>query len=85
MYLQKYDFAVNYVPDKDLIRSDTLSRAPLTEQTSEISESEISCQVHSVISISKERLKQLEIEMLNDKTLQSVANYIAQRWPKLKN
>ena len=35
--------------------------------------------------ISTERLKQLKVETLNDKTLQRVASYIAQRWPKLQN
>ena len=45
MFLQKYTFVLNYVPNKDLICSDTLSRAPLKEQTPEISETEINCQV----------------------------------------
>ena len=31
MLLQKYDFAVNYVPGKDLVCSDTFSRVPLKE------------------------------------------------------
>ena len=46
------------------------------------------CQVHSVISsfpISTERLKQLEGETLNDRTLQRVASYITQGWPKSRN
>ena len=61
MFLQKYDFVVNYVPGKDLVCSDTLSRAPLKEQAPETSETEVNCQVHLVISsfpISTERLKQ---------------------------
>ena len=41
MFLQKYNFVVISVPGKDLICSDTLSRAPLKEQTPEISEAEI--------------------------------------------
>ena len=78
-FLQKYDFLVNYVPGKHLICSETLSGAPLKEQTSEILDREINCLVHSVISsfpISTERLRQLEIETLNNKTLQRVATYI---------
>ena len=85
MFLQKHDFAVNYVPGKDLICSEYLSRAPLKEQTPEISETEVNCQVGLVTSsfpINTERLKQLEVETLNDKTLQRVASYIAQGWPK---
>ena len=85
MSLRKYDFVVNDVPGKNLICSDTLSRALLKEQGSEISEAEINCQFHSVISsfpISTERLKQLEVETLSDRTLQRVASYIPQGWPK---
>ena len=88
MFLQKYDFVVNYVPRKDLVCSDTLSRIPLKEQGPEISETEVNCQVHSVISsfpISTERLKQLEVETLNDRTLQRIASYITQGWPKSRN
>ena len=87
MFLQKYYFVVNYVPGKDIC-SDTLSRAPLKELTQEISETEINCQVHSVIysfPISTERLKQLEVETLNDKAMQRVASYIAQGWPRSRN
>ena len=91
MFLQKYDFVVNYVPGKDLVCSDTctcLFRAPLKDQGPEISETEVNCQVHSVISsfpISTERSKQLEVEMLNDRTLQRVASDITQGWPKSRN
>ena len=88
MFLQKYDFIVNYVPGKDLICSDTLSRAPLKRQGPEVSETEVNCQVHSVISsfpISTYRLKQSEVETLNDRTLQRVAHYITQGWLKSRN
>ena len=60
MLLQKCNFVVNCVPGNDLICSDTLSRPSLKEQTPDISETELNCQVHSVISgslINTERLK----------------------------
>ena len=79
MFLQKYDFIVNYAPFKGLVCSDTLSRAPLKKQGLEISETEVNCQLHSLISsfpISTERLKQFKVETLNDRTLQRVASYI---------
>ena len=47
MFLQKYEFVVNYIPGNNLTCSHTLSRAPLKEQTPEISETEVKCQVHS--------------------------------------
>ena len=82
----KIDFVVNYVPGKDLVCPDTLSRAPLKEQGPEILEAEVNYQVHSVISsfpISTERLKR--VETLNDRTMQRVVSYITQGWPKSRN
>ena len=65
-----------------------LSRASLKEQTAEMSQTEVNCQVHSVPSsfpIRTERLTQLEVETLDDKTLQRVAIYIAEGCPKSRN
>ena len=81
MFLQKYNFVVNYVPRKDLIDFSILSRAPHKEQYPELSEEEFNCQDHSVISsfsISTEILKHLEVETLNDRTPQRIASYVAQ-------
>ena len=64
MFLHKHDFVANYSPCKGLVCSHTLCRALLKKQTPEISEAEVSCKVHSVISsfpISTEILKQLRI------------------------
>ena len=76
IFLQKYKFIVNFVPS--LIKSDTLSRAPLKEQSPEISETEGNNQVISRFPIRTKRIKQLEIETLNDKTLQRVTSYTTQ-------
>ena len=60
MFLQKYNFVVNYVPGKDLICSDTLTRAQLKQQTPEMPKTEINFQAHSVMStfsISSEKQK----------------------------
>ena len=53
MFLQKYDFVISYVHGKDVIYSDTLSKAPLKEQNPEI--------VTFSFSIITERWKHLEI------------------------
>ena len=69
-------------PGKYLIFYDTLSRAKLKEQTPQMSQTDINCQVHSLISsspIRTERLKQVQTETLYDNALQRVASYIAQR------
>lgn len=81
MFLQKYNFVVNYVPNKDLIDFSILSRVPHKEQHPELSEARFKCQDHSVISsfpISTEILKHLEVETLNDRTPQRIASYVAQ-------
>ena len=41
MFLQKYSFIVEYVPGKQMIRSDTMSRAALTDNRTELTESDI--------------------------------------------
>ena len=87
MFLQKYNFVVNYIPGKDLLCSESLSGAPLKEQSLEISETEVNCQVHSVISsfsINTERLKQSHVETLNDMTMQRVASCITKGRSKLQ-
>ena len=87
MFLQKYNFKANNGPGKYLT-CNTLSRAPFKEQTPEILGTKVNCQIHSVIPsfpISTERLKQLEVEKLNDRTLQKVASYLAQGWPKSRS
>ena len=87
MFLQKYNFVVNYIPGKDLLCSESLSGEPLKEQSLEISETEVNCQVHSVIStfsINTERLKQSHVETLNDMTMQRVASCITKGRSKLQ-
>lgn len=63
-----------------------MSEVPLEEQSREISETEINCQVYLDLSnfpISTERLKQLKVETLNEKTLKRVASYTAKRLTKI--
>ena len=79
MFLQKYNFVVNYVPGKDPICSETLSRASLKAPIPKILETEVNCKVHSVIfsfPISAEKVKRNK--RLKEKTLDRVASYIAQ-------
>ena len=64
-FLQKCNLVVNYIPGKNLICSDTLSKAPLKEQSPKISETKLNFQVctfKSSFPINTERLKHLEVE-----------------------
>ena len=84
LQLQKYDFKVNYIPGKDLIVSDTLSRAPSGTNTSEIKEEEVTAQVNTIISslpVSSNRMKQIKEETLRDTTLSKLALIIQTGWP----
>ena len=60
--LQKYNFDVNYTPDKLMPVSDALSRNPLDDYEPELSGEELELNIHSVISavlVSESRLKEL--------------------------
>lgn len=85
LQLQKYDFTVSYVPGKELIISDTLSRAPSKIQVAEISEHEIiACQVDSVISglpISDNKLKLIQEETSADNTMRELCRTILNGLP----
>ena len=78
---------VNYISGKDLLCSESLSGALRKEQSLKITETEVNCQVHSVISsfsINTEKLKQSHVETLNDMTMQRVAGCITKGRSKLK-
>ena len=83
MFLQKYYLRVNYILCKNLICYDNASRALLKEQSPELSAPEVNLSSLLSFPISTGRLKRLEVETLNDKTLKRVASYVAQGWVKL--
>ena len=84
LQLQKYDFEVNYIPGKDLILSDTLSRAPLSSNTSEIKEEEVTAQINAIVSclpVSSNRINEIKEETLRDPTMSKLVDII-QGWPE---
>ena len=79
LFLQKYDFRVDYIPGKDMIVADALSRAQLSDVTPELTESEIKSYIHSIISnkpISDRKLEGIKKETEQDTALKMVTNYI---------
>lgn len=72
MRLQKYDFIINYVPGKEMLLADALSRAYLEDIAQEGSvEKEIeSVNMIQYLPISEERLKVIRGETAKDDTLQ---------------
>ena len=86
--LYRYDFTLNYTPGKNMVVSDTLSRAYLKDQKPEIPDAEMNYMIHSVISslpISDEKLKQFQTETSKDETLRTLHKYVMNGWPKNKN
>ena len=82
MFLQKYNFAVNYVPVKDFICSDTLSRAHLKSKLQKLKKTSNSALLYPASPSAETKA---EAETLNDKILQRVASHIAQGWSKSRN
>ena len=88
LYLQKYDFEINYITGKseDMTCTDTLSRAALHKDTKvELTDVDIKSQVHSVISnlpITDRRLENIRDETRKDETMQLLKNLTIDGWPK---
>ena len=82
MFIQKYDFVVNYIPSKDIIHSETLSRAPRANPRNIRDRSNFTQLYPAFYQHGKIKT---ERETLNNKTLYRVANSIAQGRPKLRN
>lgn len=86
--LQKYDFSLKYIPGKDLIVPDMLSRAPIKINTNNEVENDIECFVNMVIrntSMSDRNLEQITEETSKDDTLQTLTRLIIDGWPDEKN
>ncbi|XP_060734892.1 uncharacterized protein K02A2.6-like [Tachysurus vachellii] len=85
--LQRYDIEVKYIPGKDMLLADTLSRSYLPEHASESSvEREIeSINMVQHVNIAEERLQAIRVETSKDRKLQSLIRYIQEGWPMSKN
>lgn len=84
--IQKYDLDVVYVPGKDMLLADTLSRAYLPECSSHSSvEAEIdTVNIVQHLPISSDSLSEIRTARNGDKTLQTLIQTMQQGWPKDK-
>ena len=72
LWLQKYDFDMQYVLGKHLVVTDTLSHASLLDTDPEVPDLEMNIHVHTGISslpISEQTLQQFKMKTANDQIL----------------
>ncbi|XP_028839495.1 uncharacterized protein K02A2.6-like isoform X3 [Denticeps clupeoides] len=84
--LQRYDIEVTYIPGKDMLLADTLSRSYLPEHASGDS---VEMEIESInmvhhIHIAEERFKAIREETSRDRKLQSLIKVIQDGWPMSK-
>ena len=83
--LQKYQFEVEFSPGKNLVVSDTLSRAPLEASTSD--DKDADAQIHMLfegLPVSDKKLELLKKETENDQTLKLLKDFTLNGWPTNK-
>ena len=84
MRLMKYNVTAVYVPGKDLVVADTLSRSPMPYHDTPDSEPEIAGYVDAVMEaqpVSPQRLVKIEAETNQDAKLQKAMKYVRFGWP----
>ncbi|KAL1446513.1 hypothetical protein WDU94_015619 [Cyamophila willieti] len=88
--LMKYELNVKYLPGKEMIIADYLSRHFL--QTNEDEDVEIHKAIHEFefslsrnVSMSEEKKKLFKEELLKEEPLQTIMTYVREGWPKKKN
>ena len=88
LHLQKYQFTTNYIPGKDMVVTDTLSCAYLSNtSTPEIDTSDMTRYVRFLISnllISDDKLLQFQRETSRDPALEKLRGYTEKGWPQEK-
>ena len=83
--LQPYDLHIKYVPGKFMYIADTLSRAYAPYQNVDTQDEDVDFVVHSIIKnlpITTAKLDEFREATSNDSTLQKVAKYCQNRWPR---
>ena len=79
---------MNYEKGVNMVVTDTLSRATLSDSTPKIPEEEISHYVHTVkanLPISDSKFEQFVNETNADPTLQKLKEYVRSGWPNTRD
>ena len=76
LWIQPYDLAIRYLPGKDMLLADALSRSPSKDNTT--LDLDISIQL---VRFSSEKIQQLQEHTANDPELQGLKEFIIAGWP----
>ncbi|KAF7244774.1 hypothetical protein EG68_11367 [Paragonimus skrjabini miyazakii] len=76
--LQKYNFEIGYTPDKNMVTSDTLSRAPLATEEDNRTGYE---QVNLTLAESDSRLPRVRQTFADDEVMEKLEVQIRNGWP----
>ena len=85
MTIQKYPITVKYRPGKELIIADTLSRAYLPEEASDICAEEFEVNIVYTLPISESKLETFKDETAKDPSLQELKTTVEKGWPESKS
>ncbi|XP_050548981.1 uncharacterized protein K02A2.6-like [Daktulosphaira vitifoliae] len=86
--IQSYDLKVDYIPGKQLVLADTLSRAPLHDVDTNDLEEELVAHVKSFtenLAIEETQLEKIKKETANDLVLKKIIQVYLTGWPTNKN
>ena len=84
MVVQKYPICVRYHPGKELVIADTLSRAFITDDTTDPILEEFEINVLKTLPISEKKLKQFQDQTEDDPVLQDLKHTVENGWPTNK-
>ncbi|CAI5678464.1 unnamed protein product [Oreochromis niloticus] len=83
--LQKYDITITYVPGRDMLLADTLSRAYLQDSIKSQTELETECvNMVDYVPVSTESMDRIRAGTRTDHTLQTLIKTIQKGWPACK-
>ena len=88
LYLQRYDFKIQFIPGKQVIFADALSRSALPDTTPELTNAELESHIHLIkecLPVSERKLKEIQDETMRELVLSKVCYYIKNGWPTTRS
>ena len=85
--MQKYDYALEYKPGKDLVLPDMLSRAPVSPTVDDNMEEEIALHVHLVrrtLPVTESKYEEIKLATAEDQSMRTLCETIKYAWPETK-